>query len=812
MSELNAIVLENQKQGNPQSEWDLNGLPSTSIEGFTTDISANLGSTVDFKINTDSVNYRIDIYRLGYYGGDGARLVASIDHQNVAPAGQPAALSDPTTGLVDAGNWHVTDSWSIPSDAISGVYIAKLVRQDGVTGENHIPFIVRNDSGHSDVVFQTPDTTWQAYNSWGGNSLYIGGPQDSGAYAVSYNRPVPTHQVLPITADPAANPGGFLFGDTYPAIRWMEQNGYDVSYISGIDTARDGSALLNHKAYLSVGHDEYWSGPQFSNVQAARDAGVNLSFWSGNNVYWRTELAPSIDGSGSPNRTVITYKETEPGNPDNPSGEWTGTWRDPNGLAGGGGIPENALIGNIYTVSYPGSTAGITIPYELSQLHFWRGTDIANLQPGDTFSLTPGLLGFEFNSDLDNGFRPPGLLDLSSTTASVLNVLQDSGSLYAPGTSTHNLTLYRAPSGALVFSAGAVFWSWGLDATHTDGPSAPDGVPNPPTDHNVQQAMINLFADMGIQPQTIQASLTLATQSTDHTTPQSTIAALGAYTTPSTGGEINVGGFASDLGGGIVAGVEVSTDNGSSWHRADLNGVGATETWSYHWSGTLAPTKSVLVRAFDDSVNLESFHQGTVEIADFSASNYLYANRDVLLAGADPYQHYHQHGWKEGRDPNANFDTQLYLLNNPDVAAANIDPLEHYLKVGIAEGRQTYAAVGAVINTGFDSEYYLLSNPDVAQAGVDPRTHFEQFGWREGRDPDAYFHIIDYLANNPDVAAAGVNPLTHYFENGWKEQRDPSTTFDTTAYLINNPDVAAAGVDPLQHFLQHGLYEGRLGI
>ena len=325
----NKIVLENQKQGTPQSVWDLDGAGSSNIEGFATDISIDVGDRVDFKINTNSSNYRIEIYRLGYYGGTGARLVTTIQHTGVQ--NQPTPLRDSTTGLVDAGNWSVSASWNIPTDAVSGVYIAKLVRQDGTFGENHIPFIVRDDSSTSDIIFQTSDTTWQAYNGWGGANFYGGnGPatgQGAGrAYAVSYNRPIATRDGV----GTASGPQDYLFGAEYSAIYWLEQNGYDVSYMSGVDADRYGSLLLNHKMYLDVGHDEYWSGQQRANVQAARDAGVNLSFWSGNEMYWRTRYGNSISSDATAYRTLISYKETwSPSASIDPSNEWTGTFRDP---------------------------------------------------------------------------------------------------------------------------------------------------------------------------------------------------------------------------------------------------------------------------------------------------------------------------------------------------------------------------------------------------------------------------------------------------------------------------------------------------
>src|SRR6185437_2292278 len=231
----NAIVLENEKQGTPEDEWLIDKADS-SIEGFSAQFTVDHGQRVDFKINTPATDYRIDIYRIGYYGGDGARKVATMTEHLSNPQIQPAPLFDPTLNLVDAGNWSVSASWNVPADAVSGVYIAELTRLDSEGGKNIIPFIVRDDEDPSDITFQTSDTTWEAYNWWGGYNFY-GGVDDPGhtgrAYAVSYNRPI-------ITRDGGivAGPQDFLFGEEYPAIRWLEENGYDVNYISGIDTAR----------------------------------------------------------------------------------------------------------------------------------------------------------------------------------------------------------------------------------------------------------------------------------------------------------------------------------------------------------------------------------------------------------------------------------------------------------------------------------------------------------------------------------------------------------------------------------------------
>ncbi|MGO7287044.1 DUF4082 domain-containing protein [Rhizobium ruizarguesonis] len=600
----NKIALENLKQGNPISEWGLQGDGGGTIQGFATEISTNIGQTVDFKIATDSTHYRIDIYRMGYYGGDGARKVGSIEQSLTTAQIQPHPIVDMSLGLIDCGNWSVSASWQIPTDAVSGVYFAKLVREDGVEDASIIPFVVRDDASTSNIVFQTSDTTWQAYNAWGGASLYYGevpvDPADMIGYlppncscglqaigrasAVSYNRPIITN------TSPIGGSHDYIFGVESSAISWLEQNGYDVSYISGVDATRNGALLLNHDAYLSVGHDEYWSAEQRANVEAARDAGVNLAFWSGNECYWKVRWESSIDGSGQAYRTMVCYKETW-GTSTDPSNVGTGTWRDPR-YADPGQQPENALTGTMFQVdSYRQDT--ISIPYDYSNLRFWRNTDVSQLTEGETYNLVQNLLGYEWDSDVENGFRPDGLINLSLSSVSVDTYLRDYGATIGSAVATHSLTMYRAESGALVFGAGTVFWSWGLSDNH-QGPATS-------TDRNVQQAMVNMFADMGIQPTTLDASLILATQSTDTLKPTSSVTSPIVGASFLEGQHVTITGTAQDFGGGIIAGVEVSTDGGQHWFKAS-----GRENWSYNWVVQASGTYTVMSRAVDDSVNMEA--------------------------------------------------------------------------------------------------------------------------------------------------------------------------------------------------------------
>ena len=585
--------------------WDINGSGDSSIQGFATDISVNKGGTIRFKIKTNA-NYRLDIYRLGYYGGSGARLVAgNVSHS--LPQNQPNPITNSSTGLIDCGNWAESASWTVPTDATSGVYIAKLIRTDTL-GASHIAFVVRDDSSTSDLIFQTSDTTWQAYNSWGGNSLYVGSPAGR-AYKVSYNRPFITRA--------GETSYDWLFSAEYPMIRWLEANGYNVSYTTGVDTDRRGNLLtsrtggqLNHKVFLSVGHDEYWSGAQRANVEAARNAGVHLAFFSGNEVFWKTRWEPSIDGSQTPYRTLVCYKETHANARIDPtSSTWTGTWRDPRfSPPADGGRPENALTGTLFVVNGI-RTDSISVPASYGPHRFWRNTSVATLTGNQVATFPAGTLGYEWDSCPNNGVQPAQLFNscslmhfrLSSTTLNNLPLLQDYGSTYSSGQATHSLSLYRHSSGALVFGAGTVQWAWGLDSTHDNGSAA--------ADTRMKQATVNLFADMGVQPASLQAGLTPATQSTDATAPTSTIQSPAAGATIQTGSQVLITGTASDLGG-QVWGVEVSIDGGTTWQPAVGRG-----NWNYTWTPTAAGSVTIKSRAVDDSFNLETSSAGiTVDV------------------------------------------------------------------------------------------------------------------------------------------------------------------------------------------------------
>jgi hypothetical protein len=300
----------------------------------------------------------------------------------------------------------------------------------------------------------------------------------------------------------------------------------------------------------------------------------------------------STEGSGTPYRTLVCYKETLASQPLDPADPptWTGTWRDIRfSPPADGGRPENSLTGNLYEVT-EGAEAAIVVPAADGRMRFWRQTDLARLAPGSAYKLPVGTLGYEWDEDVGDASRPAGVIHLSTTTMINEPVLQDYGANYVQTAATHHLTLYRASSGALVFDAGTIQWSWGLDGSHDRA--------GPPTDRNMQQATVNLLADMHVQPSTLQGRLSRASPSSDTVAPTSRIAwpAIGAVLLP--GQEVVIRGTATDVGG-EVGGVEVSTDGGASWHAA-----AGRSSWSYTWTPSVLGLVSVQSRAVDDSGNI----------------------------------------------------------------------------------------------------------------------------------------------------------------------------------------------------------------
>jgi hypothetical protein len=358
----------------------------------------------------------------------------------------------------------------------------------------------------------------------------------------------------------------------------MERNGYHLTYVTDVDMERNTAPITpaKHKILLSVGHDEYWSANMRSNYETARGNGVHLAFFSGNEVYWKTRWENNY-------RTLVCYKEGAVGQGENNCGDncdplagvWTGLWRHGCEYGEDGCSPENALTGQI---SWTESYLPIKVPYEYRNHPFWRNTSIRNLQPGQEATLTDYTLGYEWNYEnaAYAAYYPPGRVTLSSTTFNGL---------------THKLSIYTHSSGAQVFGAGTIQWSWGLDNVHDRETPTPS--------FDMQQATVNLLYDMGVQPATPQAGIVLSAASGDQVPPASVISSPSNGATLQANQAVAISGTASDASG--INRVDVSVNGGVSWQVAT-----GTTSWSYSWTPTASGSFVIRSRAVDKAGNTES--------------------------------------------------------------------------------------------------------------------------------------------------------------------------------------------------------------
>lgn len=446
----NPIQRENALPGSPS--WRLPRASAGAIEGYASEVSVLPGARLDLHVSTSpAARYRVEVYRIGWYAGAGARLVAcSPSCRGDEPGSpQPVPAFDPSTGYLDAG-WPVTDSLTVSGDWTSGYYLAELVLTTGADSGrgSWVPFVVREPPARaSDILVQAPVNTWQAYNDWGGRSLYFD-YDGLGDNHVSFDRPYDERTMK--TADgPATDNANLPQVSEFPLVRFLERGGYDVSYTTDVDTDAAPQSLLRHRLVIVNGHDEYWTKGIRDAFERARDLGTNLAFVGANIGFWQMRYE---DGR----RTVVEYRNAGPDPEQDPAlktVEFRELGRPECGLLGVQGIvePGNQSIG-IRDLAV--NAAALTDPW-FAHTGF-TGTE-----------TLPRLVGYEWDR-IEPGCAPPGLRDL----------------FHVDGTPPYDGVRYTAPSGARVFSAGTLRFSWGLDP---GGPSA-----SPP----LQQFMRNALDDL----------------------------------------------------------------------------------------------------------------------------------------------------------------------------------------------------------------------------------------------------------------------------------------------------------------------------
>lgn len=459
---------ENEKPGT--TDWLLKNTkvdPATKyrcpwIEGYCSRTSVRAGEIIELKVSTNPASrFTIDLYRLGYYGGAGGRFIERLEPFQGSP--QP----DPPVGDVRLREctWETAHKLTIPADWTSGVYLGKLTEEREKV-ESYLVFIVRDDRA-CDFLFQCSDTTWAAYNRWPDLwSLYDDGTPPHNWYtgpgvSVSFDRPYGKYRQI-FDAPLSQGSGEFLLWE-FPLAFWMEKNGYDVSYISNLDTHADPGRLLKTKAFVSVGHDEYWSLDMYRHVKRAIDGGVHAAFFCGNSVDGVLDIRANAARAAS--RTIERVGKF--GGPDSERERaFEGRWKQHG--------PDPALLMGARTTSPANGTADWTCTNDKHWL--FEGSGMKN---GDSIK---GLVGWEHHG--------PPLPAIEGLEVLARGPVSSRG---RPQNTEYTATIYPGPKGNLVFNAATIWWSDGLiEPPGYLRPSAHGGTP-PGPDARVQRITENLF-------------------------------------------------------------------------------------------------------------------------------------------------------------------------------------------------------------------------------------------------------------------------------------------------------------------------------
>lgn len=431
----------------------LGGRAQGALDGYVAEQAISPGQTQTIYVSAPGASaVSVRVYRMGWYGGSGGRLVLSS--RRLPAETQPACAHRTATGLTEC-DWKPTLSFPIPGWLASGVYVARLAATTGARRD--CIFVVR-PARAAPVMVQIPTSTWEAYNAWGGDSLYPGGQPvgltgTSQGVEVSYDRPY----------DSETGAGQFFIREV-ALVRWLERRGYQVGYTTDASVDAQPAQLQGARVVIDAGHSEYWSPRQYAAFVAAREHGSSLMFLSSDSIAWRVRYArasPASSQSGAAAHRVIAYKQYAESDPAHAM---------PTGLYPDGGA---RLSGSAYNGCITPRVPGPGPP--VYRLYAWRPAP--SLQPAWLFAGTgvtagtsiPGIVGYELDQ---------------ITATSPAAVVGGGGAECQPETEpspvhgdTAQSTLYPTPAGGFVFASGTLGWLYGLTPVpeaSPDAPAAPD--------------------------------------------------------------------------------------------------------------------------------------------------------------------------------------------------------------------------------------------------------------------------------------------------------------------------------------------------
>ncbi|MHB8681726.1 MAG: N,N-dimethylformamidase beta subunit family domain-containing protein [Acidimicrobiales bacterium] len=443
-----------------------------AIEGFASTVSAAAGDEVALYVSTRARSFHVEAYRMGYYQGLGGRLVWQSGAQ--AGAVQPAPTVTPGVNTVSC-KWSPSPTFKVDASWPPGAYLLKLVGDGGE--QQFVPFCVRDDASVSAFLVQHSVTTWQAYNLWGGYSLYYGLVDGGATFSqtpsgkdfghrsriVSFDRPYPQNW--------AQGSSDFL-GNELPLVYDMERLGLDVSYTTDVDVHRHPERVLQHRCLMSLGHDEYWSLEMRTGVAQARDAGVNLAFLGANACYRSIRFESSPMG---PERLQVCYKSAgeDPLLGVDDARVTPVTW-----ASSPTSWPESQLLGSTYQDVE--ANADLVVSNESGWL--WAGTGLRQDQH------VPLVVQGEYNR-FDPGKPGPRNVEVLAHSP-VAN--------RGPGHFS-DVTWYTVPGGGGVLSVGTASWVNKLaDTQGVPSNVLPAAIPG--VTEVLRRAMENVYAVLGAGP------------------------------------------------------------------------------------------------------------------------------------------------------------------------------------------------------------------------------------------------------------------------------------------------------------------------
>ena len=254
------------------TSWYVATPDQSSIAGYASEVSYAAGDTVTLYVDSKGDPFSYTVYRMGYYQGLGGRDL--LTGHIAANAAQPTpTITDNRKGgarlLLTA--WHPSTSFTVDSSWVSGYYLVKL--QDDVNGKaSYACFVVRS-TDPAPLVVNLSTNTWQAYNNWGGLSLY------SGAHVVSFQRPY----------DEAHGAGQFFRFDR-PLVEYLEQRGMPVSYATDEDARAHREVGPQTRLLVVDAHGEYQDLAERRYLAAQPARGVSLAFTGGNDLVWQSRF------------------------------------------------------------------------------------------------------------------------------------------------------------------------------------------------------------------------------------------------------------------------------------------------------------------------------------------------------------------------------------------------------------------------------------------------------------------------------------------------------------------------------------------